>query len=147
MASVIRMFAWCGANTSRSSGSYAGSVHRLGGGLGHRVRGPLEDGVALHPQCRPVSPRRRRMCDRVHRHVPGLGLLDQVGLVAVGAPDHWADRRGITRADHGGPGAVGEDERRRPVGLVVISLSRSTPMISTYLEAPLRMNESAIAVT
>ena len=31
-------------------------------------------------------------------------------------------------------------------GLSVMSVSRSTPMISTYLDAPLRMNESAIAV-
>ena len=30
--------------------------------------------------------------------------------------------------------------------LLVMSDSRSTPMINTYFEAPLRMNESAIAV-
>ena len=30
--------------------------------------------------------------------------------------------------------------------LFVMSVNRSTPMINTYFEAPLRMNESAIAV-
>ena len=30
--------------------------------------------------------------------------------------------------------------------LLVMSLSRSTPMIKTYFEAPVRTNESAIAV-
>ena len=41
--------------------------------------------------------------------------LDRVVLVAVAAPDDRADARLVGGADHGGPGAVGEDDRRRPV--------------------------------
>ncbi len=67
-------------------------------------------------------------------------------LLTVGAPDHRSDAGGLARPDHRRAGPVGEDERGRPVVLSVMSLSRSTPMISTYFDAPLRMNESAIAV-
>src|SRR5918997_1953959 len=94
-------------------GTYAGGVERLGRRLGHGVGGPLEDRVALHPQLRPV----RRLA-LAHGLVPRLRLADQRGLLAVGAPDHGTDPGRLARSDHRGPGAVGEDERRRPVVLV-----------------------------
>ncbi len=50
MASVMRMLAWCGMKTSRSSTRDPGAVQRLLGDLGHLEDRPAKDLLAAHPQ-------------------------------------------------------------------------------------------------
>src|SRR5215213_2831899 len=76
----------------------AGLLHRLLEGLGELGSLPTVD----------------RLSGTGHGRAAG-GDLDGVELVAVAAPHHRADARLVGGADHGRTGAVGEDDRRRPV--------------------------------
>ena len=69
-----------------------GPVERLLADLGHRERRPAEDRVALHHQVRHLG------LLGGHDVAPVLLLPDQVVLLAVGAPDHRADARGLARS-------------------------------------------------
>ena len=95
----------------------AGRVEGLRRGLGHRVGGPLEDRVALHPQRGPERhPVAVLRC--AQGAIPGRGLLDQQRLVTVGTPDDRTDTGDVARPDDGRTRTVGEEERRRSVVLV-----------------------------
>ena len=96
--------------------------------------GPAEDRLALHREV------------RHHRRAPeaitsrqSTRLLDQVGLVALGAPDGRADARLVGGADDDGARAVAEEEgRRRGRPGRSGRESRSTPMTRTYSALPSR---------
>ena len=68
------------------------------------------------PSIRSIGQCARRPRRRVRRVSQGSVWLISDGLLAVGAPDHRTDAGVVARSDHGGAGAVGEDEGGGAVG-------------------------------